>query len=153
MPTIPPWNDAPPGPITATKPTMSLEAFFKQYQHSYSQLDTAGVTHHFTVPFTAIHHGDLACWPDMAALEATTASLLAWYRSQGFLSASHRLESVQAMGANAASAVVAWTVERSGQSAWHYHTGYHLKRVDGHWKIYGVVQYDTAPEQETPMMA
>ncbi|WP_071117044.1 hypothetical protein [Chromobacterium sphagni] len=132
---------------------MSLETFFKQYQKSYSRLDVAGVTSRFTVPFTATHHGDLTCWPDMDELEATTASLLEWYRSQGFVHASHSLESVQLMGNDAASAVVAWTVERSGQPPWHYHTGYHLKRVAGQWKIYGVVQHDTAPETETTAMA
>ncbi|AUH51274.1 hypothetical protein CXB49_10850 [Chromobacterium sp. ATCC 53434] len=122
---------------------MNLEAFFEQYRHSYSRLDVEGVTGHFTVPFTAIHHGDLACWQDMDSLCDTTASLLAWYRSQGFVSASHRLEDAMPMGRDVASAVVAWTVERTGQPPWCYRTGYHLKRVAGEWKIYGVVQYDT----------
>ncbi|UTH73534.1 hypothetical protein [Chromobacterium sp. IIBBL 290-4] len=128
---------------------MSLEAFFKHYRDSYSQLDCPGVTAHFTVPFTAIHHGDLACWTDMDSLVDTTEALLAWYRGQGFQNASHVLESVQPMGAGAASAVVAWTVKRDNAPDWRYHTGYHLKQVQGHWKIYGIVQYDTAPEQQT----
>ncbi|POZ60385.1 hypothetical protein [Chromobacterium alticapitis] len=128
---------------------MSLEAFFKHYRDCYSQLDAAGVTGHFTVPFTAIHQGELSCWQDRDTLDDTTAALLEWYRSQGFSSASHRLLSVMPMGPSAAAAVVAWTVERQGRAPWSYHTGYHLKKVGGEWKIYGLVQYDTEPEQQT----
>ncbi|QEL55195.1 hypothetical protein [Chromobacterium paludis] len=129
---------------------MSLEAFFKHYRDSYSQLDCAGVTGHFTVPFTAIHQGELTGWLDMPSLIDTTAALLQWYRSQGFVSASHQLESVTPLGAGAATAIVAWTVQRAdGRAPWRYHTGYHLKTVNGAWKIYGLVQYDTSPEQHT----
>ncbi|OWY40309.1 hypothetical protein CEK28_06205 [Xenophilus sp. AP218F] len=125
---------------------MSIEAFFQQYQQHYSQLDTAGVASMFTVPFTAIHHGDLSAWDDMAALTDTTAALLAWYRGQGFIGARHRLDGVQMLGDAAASALVAWTVERAGQPPWQYFTGYHLKKVRGDWKIYGIVQLDDMPD-------
>ncbi|ATP28770.1 hypothetical protein CR207_10405 [Chromobacterium violaceum] len=127
---------------------MSLEAFFEQYRQSYSQLDVDAVMSRFTVPFTAIHHGDLASWQDMYSLRATTAALLEWYRSQGFAGAAHQVESVLPMGGDAACATLLWTVERHGRPPWRYRTGYHLKRVAGQWKIYGVVQYDTAPEQK-----
>jgi hypothetical protein len=129
---------------------MSLEAFFKHYRNSYSRLDAAGMASHFTVPFTAIHQGELTGWQDMPSLLDTTAALLEWYRSQGFESASHRLVNVMAMGPGVATALVAWTVQRTqGRPPWRYHTGYHLKQVNGVWKIYGLVQYDTEPEQHT----
>ncbi|AXE31761.1 hypothetical protein DK842_18780 [Chromobacterium phragmitis] len=127
---------------------MSLEAFFEQYRQSYSQLDVDAVMSRFTVPFTAIHHGDLACWTDALSLRATTSALLEWYRAQGFAEASLQLESVLPLGEDAACAAVAWTVARHGQPPWRYRTGYHLKKVNGEWKIYGLVQYDTAPEQQ-----
>ncbi|MEO2219619.1 nuclear transport factor 2 family protein [Chromobacterium vaccinii] len=128
---------------------MSLEAFFAQYREGYSQLDVDAVISHFTVPFTTIHHGDLACWQDMYSLRATTSALLEWYRAQGFAGATHQVEGVLPMDNDAACATLIWTVERNGQPPWRYRTGYHLKRTAGQWKIYGVVQYNTAPEQQT----
>ncbi|KMN81095.1 hypothetical protein HNO92_002992 [Chromobacterium alkanivorans] len=126
---------------------MNIEEFFNSYAVGYSQLDVPQVTAHFTVPFTAIHQGDLTSWEDMASLRDTTTALLEWYRSQGFASARHQLDSVLNFGEDAASARVRWIVQRQGQPAWEYCTGYHLKRVDGEWKIYGLVQYQDAPQQ------
>ena len=126
---------------------MNIEDFFNSYAIGYSQLDVPQVTAHFTVPFTAIHQGDLTSWDDMASLRDTTTALLEWYRSQGFISASHRLDSVLNFGDDAASVRVRWIVQRQNQPAWEYCTGYHLKRVDGEWKIYGLVQYQDAPQQ------
>lgn len=126
---------------------MNIEEFFNSYTVGYSQLDVPQVTAHFTVPFTAIHQGDLSSWDDMASLRDTTTALLEWYRGQGFISASHQLDSVLNYGEDAASARVRWTVQRQDQPAWEYCTGYHLKRVDGQWKIYGLVQYQDAPQQ------
>lgn len=126
---------------------MNIEEFFNSYAVGYSQLDVPQVTAHFTVPFTAIHQGDLTNWDDMASLRDTTTALLEWYRSQGFASARHQLDSVLNFGEDAASARVRWIVQRQDQPAWEYCTGYHLKRVDGEWKIYGLVQYQDAPQQ------
>ena len=124
---------------------MEIEAFSTATPKATANW-TWRVSAHFTVPFTAIHQGDLSSWEDMASLRDTTTALLAWYRSQGFLSASHQLDSVLNFGPDAASARVR-TVQRQHQPAWEYCTGYHLKRVDGKWKIYGLVQYQDAPQQ------
>ncbi|NHR08030.1 hypothetical protein HA052_22835 [Chromobacterium haemolyticum] len=120
---------------------MSLQEFFHRYQAQFSALNTDGLVELFAVPFTAIFHGELTVWTDRDNLRETVACLLAWYRRQGFLSATHTLADVLPMGPDAATAVVEWTVSHSCTGLWRDQTGYHLQRVNGEWRVYGLIQY------------
>ena len=128
---------------------MSLEEFFEHFSVVYSQLDVDGVTQLFAMPFFTLINDERTDWPEMAPLYETTQVLFNWYAAQGFHDAQYKILSVLEVSSTLGTAQLAWRVIRNDGTPWEYRTSYHLKRIDGVWKIAGVIQF----EEETPNVA
>jgi hypothetical protein len=125
-----------------------LELFFEQYGEAYSALDANATSSMFALPFMTIHQGQGTVWETMDLLLPATASLLGWFEQQGFLSASYQIKDILYISPDFASVNLTWSVTRLNMDPWQYGTCYHVKRGDGGWRIYCVVQFDTVPEHE-----
>lgn len=123
---------------------MTLQEFFQRYSQAYSALDARALSAMFTRPFTAVHHGQIATFGvgDEEALYQTTAGILEYYRNQGITGASCYLAEVLPLGSELATVKVRWTASRHNAEPWIFATGYHLKRENGEWRIYGLAQFE-----------
>ena len=101
------------------------------------------------MPFFTLINDERTDWPDMAPLYETTQVLFDWYAEQGFHDAQYKILSVLEISSTLGTAQLAWRVLRNDGTPWEYRTSYHLKRIDGAWKIAGVIQF----EEDTPNVA
>ncbi|WP_293765978.1 DUF4440 domain-containing protein [uncultured Aquitalea sp.] len=126
---------------------MTLQEFFHRYIQAYSALDADSISQLFTMPLIAIHHGETTVYgeQDGEALRQATHGIMAYYRAQGATGADGLITEAQRFGDDVANVKLHWTVHRLDAEPWRFHTGYHLKRSQGEWRVYGVVQYDDHP--------
>jgi hypothetical protein len=126
--------------------TEDLEAFFELFSKVYAKLDVDGVTEMFCLPFFSLINGEKTDWPKLEELYHTTCILFDWYKNQGFHNARYTIVSMLKITPKLATARLRWHVLLTDGSPWEYCTSYQLKRIDGEWKMAGVIQF----EEEIP---
>ena len=118
-----------------------IERFFASYAAAYNEDDAVAVARHISAPSLLIER-TTTVWSTEAEVLAAMEGLLAFYRRSNFRSARCELGVVAAQGVDHAVADVLWTIERTGASAWSFHTGYNLCRIAGDWRIVVCTAYE-----------
>lgn len=119
-----------------------IESFFQSYAAAYNEGDAYAVARHIAAPSLLVER-IVTVWSTDADVLAAMERLLAFYRANGFKSASCALTHLVEQGTEHAVVDVLWTIERlAGAAAWSFHTGYNLHRVDGRWRIVACTAYE-----------
>ena len=119
-----------------------LEGFFRSYAAAYDEGDANAVARHISAPSLLIER-TTTLWATEADVLAAMERLLAFYRANGFRSASCVLKRLVEQGADHAVVDVLWTIERRTDAApWSFRTGYNLRRIDGSWRIVACTAYE-----------
>ncbi|AZN35935.1 hypothetical protein [Iodobacter ciconiae] len=95
-------NEKTPNTVAA-KVNQELETFFEQYDQAYSNLDPHATSSMFALPFMTVHQGQGTAWETMDLRLPATAGLLNWFKQQGFMGASYKIEDVLYLDAHFAS--------------------------------------------------
>jgi hypothetical protein len=122
-----------------------LSEFFEQFGLAYSSLSVDAVSAMFVLPFSTNVQGDITNWTEFEPLRQTTQILFNWYYQQGFRSARYTVVDQVLVGSEHATMTLRWHVAREDLHYWVHETAYQLRRVDGDWKICGIMQI-TTPE-------
>jgi hypothetical protein len=130
--------------------TEDLEAFFEVFSKVYAKLDVDGVTDMFCLPFFSLINGEKTDWPKLEELYHTTCILFDWYKNQGFHNARYTIVSMLKITPALATARLRWRVLLTDGSPWEYCTSYQLKRIDGEWKMAGVIQFEEKTSNTPP---
>lgn len=135
--------------------TDDLEAFFKRFAMAYTRLDVDGVSDLFCLPFFTLINGEKTNWPKLEELYHTTCILFDWYKQQGFYDARYSIVSMLKLSRDLATARLRWRAILNDGSPWEYCTSYQLKRIDGEWRLAGVIQFEENmhPQQDPAHLA
>lgn len=118
-----------------------IETFLRSYAAAYNGDDAVAVARHISAPSLLIERG-ATVWSTQVEVLSAMERLLAFYRANGFKSASCVLEQLVEQGADHAVVDVLWTIERRTGAPWSFHTGYNLHRIDRSWRIVACTAYE-----------
>lgn len=119
-----------------------IRQFFEHYRQAFNQLDGAAVAQMYALPSGVAAGGRFLHWNDSAQVRAKMENQCAFYRQEGYRQALYQIVFLQVRSEQHAVADLKWEIQRQHGPSWFFHTGYHLLRSGGGWRVTRCTEYD-----------